>query len=222
VKSSRAWVRRVERNPQFKFTAKLFKAFTHERNARREDKKVFKQGLAPLAEAGRLGGLLLQFPWSFKNTDEEKPLLGVPLPSRGVVEVKPTSEELSEIAETKQVREYLEHYGQVLLTNYRDFLLLKRAKGGKTEHLESFQLAPDEKSFWAAAALSGVELIAYVLFFRVYSSVHRRMRAGELPPMPRPPPLYTPYYPGMAYYPVYPGVPEGPPPSGPPPAQPPP
>ncbi len=67
---SRAWVRRVERNPQFKFTAKLFKAFTHERNAGREDEKAFKQGLAPLAEAGRLGALLLQFPWSFRNTRE--------------------------------------------------------------------------------------------------------------------------------------------------------
>ena len=77
-------------------------------------------------------------------------------------------------------------------------------------------------AFWAAAALSGVELIAFVLFFRVYSSVLRRMRAGELPPIPRPPPLYAPYYPGLAYYPVYPGVPEGPPPIGPPPAQPPP
>jgi uncharacterized protein YecE (DUF72 family) len=26
----------------------------------------------PLAEAGKLGALLLQFPWSFKNTDEER------------------------------------------------------------------------------------------------------------------------------------------------------
>jgi len=39
----------------------------------------------------------------------------------------------------------------VLLTNYREFLLLKRI-GGKTHHLEGFQLAVDEKSFWPVAA----------------------------------------------------------------------
>ncbi len=67
---AKAWVRRVEHNKNFRFTAKLLKLFTHERNASRQDEKVFKQGLAPLAEAGRLGALLLQFPWSFKNTRE--------------------------------------------------------------------------------------------------------------------------------------------------------
>ena len=39
----------------------------------------------------------------------------------------------------------------MLLTNYREFLLLKRI-GGKTHHLEGFQLAVDEKSFWPVAA----------------------------------------------------------------------
>lgn len=75
-------------------------------------------------------------------------------------------------------------------------------------------------AFAAAAVLAGVELVAYVLFLRIYSNVHRRMRAGELPPIPRPPPMYTPYYPG--YYPPYPVVQEAPPPTAPPPGQPPP
>ncbi len=67
---AKAWVRRVELNKRFKFTAKLWKGFTHDRNATRQDEKSFKEGLAPLVEAGRLGALLLQFPWSFKNTKQ--------------------------------------------------------------------------------------------------------------------------------------------------------
>ncbi len=66
----RAWGRRVEGNRNFLFTAKLWQRFTHERSASRQDEKLFKEGLAPLVEAGRLGTLLLQFPWSFKNTKE--------------------------------------------------------------------------------------------------------------------------------------------------------
>ena len=38
------------------------------------------------------------------------------------------------------------------MTNYRSFLLVKRGDNGKLVRLESFQLAPDEKSFWAVAA----------------------------------------------------------------------
>jgi hypothetical protein len=87
-----------------------------------------------------------------KNTDEEAPLLGIPLPSRGVMEVKATDAEVDEIAGTPQVRGYVKHYGQVLATNYRSFLLLKRGDNGDPVRLESFQLAPDEKSFWVAAA----------------------------------------------------------------------
>src|ERR1035437_9031607 len=87
-----------------------------------------------------------------KNTDEEAPLLGIPLPSRGVIEVKATDAEVDDVADTKQVRDYAKHYGQVLVTNYRSFLLLKRGDNGNSVHLESFQLAPDEKSFWQLAA----------------------------------------------------------------------
>ena len=87
-----------------------------------------------------------------KNTDEEAPLLGIPMPSRGVIEVKATDAEVEDIADTKQVRDYVKHYGQVLVTNYRSFLLLKRGDNGNPVHLESFHLAPDEKTFWQVAA----------------------------------------------------------------------
>jgi len=96
------------------------------------------------------GGLFT--PDQLKNTDEEAPLHGIPLPSRGVIEVKGTDAEIEATADTKQVRDYVKHYGQVLVTNYRSFLLLKRGDNGDPLRLESFQLAPDERSFWVAAA----------------------------------------------------------------------
>ena len=95
------------------------------------------------------GGLFT--PDQLKNTDEQAPLRGLN-PARGVIEVKPASEELADIVRTGQVKEYLAHYGQVLLTNYRDFLLLKRGPGGAMQPLESFRLAESEAAFWAAAA----------------------------------------------------------------------
>ena len=87
-----------------------------------------------------------------KNTDEAAPLLGIPQPARGVIEVKATDAEVDEIAASQQVGDYVKHYGQVLVTNYRSFLLLQRGDHGRPAPLESFQLAPDEPAFWAAAA----------------------------------------------------------------------
>ena len=66
----KAWAAKIAFNPNFKFTAKLWKRFTHECNANLQDEKAFKHGLAPLVNDGRLGALLVQLPWSFKNTPE--------------------------------------------------------------------------------------------------------------------------------------------------------
>lgn len=74
---SKSWARRVAHNPQFKFTAKLNQRFTHERGqATSVDEQAFRAGIDPLAEAGLLGALLLQFPWSFKNSEESREYLG--------------------------------------------------------------------------------------------------------------------------------------------------
>jgi uncharacterized protein YecE (DUF72 family) len=68
---SKSWARRVQSNSRFKFTAKLYRNFTHARESLTEtDEGTFKSGLAPLLEAGRLGALLLQFPYSFHNKEE--------------------------------------------------------------------------------------------------------------------------------------------------------
>jgi uncharacterized protein YecE (DUF72 family) len=75
-KLTKDWARRVEHNPDFQFTAKLWQRFTHDRNADHRDEKTFKESISPLASAGRLGALLMQFPWSFKNTKENREYVG--------------------------------------------------------------------------------------------------------------------------------------------------
>jgi uncharacterized protein YecE (DUF72 family) len=68
----RRWIERVEFNPNFLFTAKLWQRFTHETGATAEDERAFRAGIDPLAEGGRLGALLMQFPFSFHNTPENR------------------------------------------------------------------------------------------------------------------------------------------------------
>jgi uncharacterized protein YecE (DUF72 family) len=75
AKTSQAWIRKVEKNKRFRFTGKLWQGFTHDRNAGKEDERQFKDGYRPLLEANRLGAILLQFPWSFRNTDENRDYL---------------------------------------------------------------------------------------------------------------------------------------------------
>ena len=72
-KSCAAWVRRVAHNPRFRFTAKAWQRISHER--REEDEQALQgdcetvlRSMEPLASAGMLGALLLQFPWSFRCT----------------------------------------------------------------------------------------------------------------------------------------------------------
>ena len=68
---AKSWVRRVVDNPEFRFTTKVFRGFTHEKaELAAEDVQAFRNYLDPLMDADRLGAILLQFPWSFKNTPE--------------------------------------------------------------------------------------------------------------------------------------------------------
>lgn len=73
VSTAKSWVRRVAAAKDFRFTAKLHRVFTHERGkATAEDEKAVREGIDVLASNGQLGAVLLQFPWSFKNTDEDR------------------------------------------------------------------------------------------------------------------------------------------------------
>ena len=73
-------------------------------------------------------------------------------PNRGVVEVKGLSEDTSKTIQLEQVKKYLRAYGQVLLTNYREFRVVVLGKDDKPRTLEVFTLAKNEAAFWALAA----------------------------------------------------------------------
>jgi len=78
---AKLWCRKVEAvNKNFLFTAKLYRAFTHSPMSLTEptaaasirptdeDEIRTREGLDAIANEGRLGALLIQFPVSFKNT----------------------------------------------------------------------------------------------------------------------------------------------------------
>jgi uncharacterized protein YecE (DUF72 family) len=74
--TARRWLERIAHNPRFVFTAKLHKVFTHRREKlTNEDERLFREGIDPLMKAGKLGALLIQFPWSFKNDLEDRAYL---------------------------------------------------------------------------------------------------------------------------------------------------
>ena len=96
AKSAESWVRRAAHNPNFKFTLKLNKKFTHEREGITSgDERQFKEGIEPIQEAGKLGCVLIQFPWSFRFTPENSQYLKKLIPAFGeyplVVEVRHAS-----------------------------------------------------------------------------------------------------------------------------------
>lgn len=80
-----------------------------------------------------------------------QPLRGQ-MPARGVVEVKSPSADAWVTANSHQVTTYWKTYRQVLVTNYRDFVLIGQDDEGAPLKVESYRLAKDEADFWAAAA----------------------------------------------------------------------
>jgi uncharacterized protein YecE (DUF72 family) len=64
------WIDRVAANPAFLFTAKLWQRFTHEPAASAGDERAVRTGFDVLRQAGKLGAILLQFPFSFHRTSE--------------------------------------------------------------------------------------------------------------------------------------------------------
>jgi Type ISP C-terminal specificity domain/N-6 DNA Methylase len=73
------------------------------------------------------------------------------LPERGSIEIKSTQDDVDKIAESEQVAKYLQTYRQVLVTNYRDFLLVVLDENNQRQSLERLKLADDEKDFWLKA-----------------------------------------------------------------------
>jgi uncharacterized protein YecE (DUF72 family) len=72
AKTTQQWVDRVSDRPDFRFTSKLWQGFTHEGTAGTQDETAFRRAMDPLHEAGRLGAVLLQFPYRFHHTTENR------------------------------------------------------------------------------------------------------------------------------------------------------
>jgi hypothetical protein len=73
------------------------------------------------------------------------------LPARGALEVKAPSASAARVAESEQVERYLGRYGQVLVTNLREWVLVGRGAEGAAQVLEEFRLAPGEGALWEMA-----------------------------------------------------------------------
>jgi hypothetical protein len=93
----------------------------------------------------------LHHPDQFHKTGDEEPIAGQN-PARGAIEVEPTKDDGFLTARTAQVTKYWKEYGQVLVTNYRDFVLVGRDTEGKPVKLAFYRLLPDEKAFWRIAS----------------------------------------------------------------------
>ena len=70
ARMTEAWTRLVPES--FRFAVKLTQSFTHQRSEfpPRRDFDDFADGLKPIRDAGLLGPLLIQFPWSFRFNRE--------------------------------------------------------------------------------------------------------------------------------------------------------
>lgn len=69
------WCRKVRHNPRFRFTVQLPRQLTHDRQLDPETISRFREGLQPILDAGRLGCVLMRFPWSFRFTRENREFL---------------------------------------------------------------------------------------------------------------------------------------------------
>jgi len=73
---AKLWIEKVAANERFAFTAKLLQRFTHDLTATASDEKEVRAGFDVLRAAGKLGAVLLQFPFSFHRTRENAAYLG--------------------------------------------------------------------------------------------------------------------------------------------------
>lgn len=67
------------------------------------------------------------------------------------MEVKSTAADVVTTARSPQVTGYLARYGLVLVTNYRDFVLVDAAPDRSPRLLERYTLAPSESDFWRSS-----------------------------------------------------------------------
>jgi uncharacterized protein YecE (DUF72 family) len=72
-----SWLRRSAFNQDFRFTLKIWRQFTHEpAPLSASEIAEWKEGALLLKASGKLGTVLVQFPWSFKNNQSSRDRLG--------------------------------------------------------------------------------------------------------------------------------------------------
>jgi len=68
-RTTKTWLEKTSKRPDFFFTAKLHRSFTHEGKFDTEIVKYFHKGFEPFLEAGKLKYLLIQFRYDFDDTN---------------------------------------------------------------------------------------------------------------------------------------------------------
>jgi len=71
-KTTKSWLQKTSRRPDFFFTAKLHRSFTHEGKIDAEIIRHFHKGFEPFLEAGKLRHLLIQFRYDFDDTNRNR------------------------------------------------------------------------------------------------------------------------------------------------------
>jgi uncharacterized protein YecE (DUF72 family) len=71
-KNAHRWLLDVAENERFVFSVKLFRGFTHSGDATQEDVKSTYRLLEPMAAEEKLFGVVMQFPYGFTNTEENR------------------------------------------------------------------------------------------------------------------------------------------------------
>ncbi|MBN2018907.1 MAG: DUF72 domain-containing protein [Sedimentisphaerales bacterium] len=66
------WLAKASAKPDFFFTAKLHRDFTHEGKIEARTVKQFRDGFSPMLEAGKLNRLLAQFRYDFDDTNHNR------------------------------------------------------------------------------------------------------------------------------------------------------
>lgn len=64
IRMAESWLEQVKSNPDFKFSLKAYRAWTHG-NSPGESHESYLDVLELFREKGRLGGILFQFPWNY-------------------------------------------------------------------------------------------------------------------------------------------------------------
>jgi hypothetical protein len=82
----------------------------------------------------------------FQRAKDREPLPGA-ISERGVIEAKPWSDDSFLTAKTQQVSKYRQRYGLVLVTNYRDFVLLGHDESGGAVRIETYRMTASESAF---------------------------------------------------------------------------